>query len=160
MTRLHDKLSPRLRFWLGFVCCPLITFVSAFLLVLIFVLVDFYLSRSFNRLTGNWAYVPLVFFGLSGLVYIIAIPVLSGFSTAFFWRQLSCRKSSESTAGFWSVVLAWLPMLFLVPAWPFFIIPFLIFLGLYSAAMGRGVEFWNSNRPRQWIGDFSDMDSP
>ena len=161
MLQLHDKLSPRLRFWLGFACCPLTTFAAAAILLFMVPLMD----RVLNIFPENWSYVALAFFCLSGLVYLVAIPVLSGFGSAFFWCHLPRPPSGEGTAGFWSVVLAWSPVLVFVCAWPlliFFVLPllflpFLIFFALYSAAMKRGVEFWNSNRPRQWMGDFSDM---
>jgi hypothetical protein len=109
--------------------------------------------------------VVVIFLIVSGLVFLCGLPVFSGFCAAFFWRQPTQSDGNESNAGLWSVVTAWLPaplylgISSLVPLlfWIDLFVPFLVFTMLYVAGLSQGREFWNSNRARQWLGDFSDL---
>ena len=48
----------------------------------------------------------------------------------------------------------------LFPAVLFFsLLPFSIFTALYCGGLERGIKFWNSNSPREWVGDFSNPDA-
>ncbi len=162
MLSLRRKLSPRQKFWLGFAWCPLVSwtaFVGQFVLPTM-------VGRIFPKLAPSNQFLAYVL--ISWLACWAAVALTCGFGAAFFWSDPIPDRETQGKPIFWSNALAWAPFLlssfsagfFFFALWIFLLLPFSIFVALYCGSLERGIRFWNSNSPREWVGDFSNPDLP
>ena len=113
--------------------------------------------RGWDKNFGDEAIFAILIFWL---LYLILSALFCGFAASFFLRLdgLGPLERNECLRR----VGCWIRGMFLVPlgvlfSWAFccaglVLVP--LHLALWDFAFSRGLKFWNSDRPRQWIGDF------
>ena len=155
LQKMPSPLSRRFSgwfLWLGFSVCPLLTWSCAGLCFL------FFRWASLIAPTGG---IPIPYRGTLGLLFFIVfwacVAGFAGLAASFLWNEHQLDNVWGAALG--SVLLTWAPTLFSgVPAVLVLgFLPFLFFVGLYSWGVEKGYQFWRSHRPRQWMGDFSDL---
>lgn len=105
------------------------------------------------------------------LAYFPVSALICGFSTSYFLnRAHPQREIAEGVAllhqvekdtlhaGCWTQNLLLVPFLLHPAMWCLMPILAPLHAWLYGIAFARGVKFWDSERPRQWIGDFNAED--
>lgn len=92
-------------------------------------------------------------------IFWLACAAFAGLCAAFFWCQLELEPQTKHTLTARSVIITWIPTILNCCSWVILWLPFLIYLAVFRFAVDRGIDFWNSNHPREWIGDFSDPDA-
>ncbi|BCM91351.1 hypothetical protein IAD21_03223 [Abditibacteriota bacterium] len=87
-------------------------------------------------------------------LFWLASAALGGLCAAFFWRDLEMDALTRRRLTFRSVAITWVLTFPLICNWIILGWPYLL---IFRLSVDRGIKFWNSNRPRQWLGDFSDL---
>ncbi len=155
-----SSLSPRTRYWLGFWCGPLVTWLCLAVATAAIVFV-FPLLPQGLRLPSSWAFGYALLF----VVLFFTCAAFSGFAAAFFWSNFRRGGKGQDKILVGSIMLTHFPVICLVAVVTFNLVAtliiapfaFLIFLWIYDAGLEYGLKFWNSNRARQWFGDFSEL---
>ncbi|RYG63881.1 hypothetical protein EON80_20320 [bacterium] len=141
----------------GLWCSPLIAWLSYAGQVVLVSWLNPLLSSYQKRVqSSDW-----IIFTLVALLctFWLACAAFAGLCAAFFWRDVEMDAATRKSLTWRSVAITWAPTVIWCCAWIVFWIPFLVYLGVFRVAVDRGIPFWNSNRPREWIGDFSDMEA-
>lgn len=141
-----------LHYWLGIGVCPVLTWACAGLCFLFYKAVAPLITRGLL----STPYVVTSSF-LLFVVFWACVAGFAGFAATFLWNEYSLDNLWG--AAFGSVLLTWVPILFADVSAPLVLglLPFLFFVGLYTWGIEKGRRFWRSHRPRQWLGDFSDL---
>jgi hypothetical protein len=97
---------------------------------------------------------------LMWLTYLPLSSAICGFSASYFLRE-ECAAIPANTKikiGFWTHFLFVLP-LFFHPCSCLCLAGFAIplHIWIFNIAFSRGVKFWQSERPKQWIGDYEQL---
>lgn len=100
---------------------------------------------------------PQLFFrvatGFFLLAYFPVSALICGFCSSYFLcRAFPHHETLRS--GCWTQNLFLLPFLIHPLMWCLILIIAPLHAWLYGIAFTSGVAFWNSERPRQWLGDF------
>ena len=159
MLSPRRKLSPRHKYWLGFLWCPLVSwaaFAGQFVIPVLLVI-------AFPYLRHHMAPALQVFLWVSWVVCWIGVALFCGFGASYFWDEFASNELDTVLCSLLSVALGGAPTLLFVAkvsldVMVLLFVPVMVFFFLYEVGLKRGLKFWDSNSPREWVGDFSNPD--
>ena len=132
-------------------------FVGPILCWLVPVVLGFAISVVFPR---GWQNTSLLnnFWPFFWLIYLVCSSLFCGFAAAFFLRaegfQTMPRDEALRRLGCWTRGIFIFPICLMVCCGLGAVVLVPLHLALFDFAFSRGVIFWNSQRPREWLGDF------